>query len=512
MARGAARSDASPEAHFRTCYTDTFAAPYNTMTSSKDSSFSSRSSDEFGFDLNFDSGSETESPWQHSNGDRLEPWLESGAIALLSVEWILQTARNSTQYRLDHRDNLPLEAFCLLEDLQSLGEMTRLPIVVLSHMWLSPEHPDPHGAIFHYVADALDSLCHEKLVFKSFGVFWDYASLYQHPDPKAGIFRNDEQEGLFRQALNGMAEFYGHEDVQILQVTEFPPDYPQSYSLPIGNVCVPYYQRGWPYFESCLATLKSSRNATRRVVTGFSNSKEAGAEQGVRGSSRTSVVYRRLVVLPETFDDCVAKCTFTSRNADLPLVKRLYREFVETYFRETDRLDYSALAWSDDQVTDLMTTVVGQGYATRVTDLNLCQNQIGVDGCQMVAARVMAGDMPLLRWFGMSFNQIGNDGCVVLAPVLASMEVVCLQETGIEDLGCQALASEIVAVEQPRLTQLWISGNDKIGNAGMNELLRILRHAPVFELLSVSVGRSDDSTRQEIVKHCSRNDISIIFQ
>jgi len=77
----------------------------------------------------------------------------------------------------------------------------------------------------HYCQDCRDA---REAGCPRLAVSWDYASLYQHPQPQQGSFRNARQQDLFQQALSGLACFYSHPHVFRLKVTKFPEKYPEG--------------------------------------------------------------------------------------------------------------------------------------------------------------------------------------------------------------------------------------------------------------------------------------------
>ena len=124
--------------------------------------------------------------WRKRGGGDLEPVLESGAVALLDAQWIINHAEAGGV--LYHRQALPEEAFLSLADLiAATNTYAWLPVAALSYPWLTKDHPDPRGANLSRVARALKALTVGGL--NRLGVFWDYGSLHQHPDPANGVMR-----------------------------------------------------------------------------------------------------------------------------------------------------------------------------------------------------------------------------------------------------------------------------------------------------------------------------------
>lgn len=159
--------------------------------------------------------------WTLRQGNELENPLRSGALALLDSSWLLDFA--ATRGRIDIRQKLPSEAFLSCEEViraSSAGRGNKLAIIVVSHMWLEPQHPDPKGTTLQAIAKELKAQTKRELC--RFGVFWDYASLYQHPAQQDGIFRTPHEEILFQQGLDSLGSFFSHSNTHVYRVTNFP--------------------------------------------------------------------------------------------------------------------------------------------------------------------------------------------------------------------------------------------------------------------------------------------------
>jgi len=155
--------------------------------------------------------------WRTKGGGDLEPVLASGAVALLDAQWIISRAEVGGV--LAHRQALPKEAFFSLAD---LVEATRydLAVAALSYPWLTKDHPDPRGANLSRVARALKALLSARCITR-LGVFWDFGSLHQHPDPANSAMRTQEQNVLFKQGLGCLGTLYSQHTI-VLRLTSFP--------------------------------------------------------------------------------------------------------------------------------------------------------------------------------------------------------------------------------------------------------------------------------------------------
>ena len=186
--------------------------------------------------------------WRKHGGGDLEPVLASGAVAVLDAQWIISHAEAGGV--LTHRQALPEEAFLSLADLVEATSEYRgsLPVAALSYPWLTKDHPDPRGANLSRVARALKALLSDPDIIPRLGVFWDFGSLHQHPDPANGVMRTEEQNALFKQGLGCLGTLYSHPQTWVLRLTSFPDGHKAEDQAEGTNVAK-YFDRGWCFTE-----------------------------------------------------------------------------------------------------------------------------------------------------------------------------------------------------------------------------------------------------------------------
>lgn len=149
-----------------------------------------------------------------------------------------------------------------------------------------------------------------------YGVFLDFGSLFQHPNPGSGVMRTPEEDELFAAGLGAMGNFYSDASTLVLRLTTLPKKYPEGYELPEGSNVAEYPERGWCYTESRWASL----------TKGHSNTLDLGCMSGAE-SSRAELVAactkgggRAAPLLPEEFASILEQKNFTNGKADRPLV------------------------------------------------------------------------------------------------------------------------------------------------------------------------------------------------
>ncbi|EOD39104.1 hypothetical protein EMIHUDRAFT_260542, partial [Emiliania huxleyi CCMP1516] len=201
--------------------------------------------------------------WREFGGGDLEPVLANGAVALLDAQWIISHAEAGGV--LTHRQALPDEALLSLADLieatnenvdfrsRELSAAPSFPVAALSYPWLTKDHPDPCGANLARVARALKALL-SLGHYSRLGVFWDFGSLHQHPDPTNGIMRTEEQNALFKQGLGCLGTLYSHPQTTVLRLTSFPDGH-ETEDQAEGTNVAKYVDRGWCATESAWSSL-----------------------------------------------------------------------------------------------------------------------------------------------------------------------------------------------------------------------------------------------------------------
>ncbi|EOD06785.1 hypothetical protein EMIHUDRAFT_359424, partial [Emiliania huxleyi CCMP1516] len=351
--------------------------------------------------------------WRKLGGGDLERVLASGAAALLDAQWIIRHAEAGGV--LTHRQALPKEAFLSFADLvEATGEYD-LAVAALSYPWLTKDHPDPLGANLARVARALKALLSSHPYgITRLGVFWDFGSLHQHPDPANGVLRTKKQNALFKQGLGCLGTLYSHPHTIVLRLTSFPDGHKAEEQAEGTNVAK-YFDRGWCFTECSWAGLTKAGDLSLDL-----GKMRAGVEYDFRSLTDdcTQDGGRRPPLLPSAFAAELEKKSFTNGKDDKPLVKQLYEAAFEEQFGKATELHYYNLGWGDAEAAQLA-EVLASGAAPRLEILYLNGNKIGDDGCKALAAALgKEGAAPRLETLFLFDNEIGDEGCKALAAAL----------------------------------------------------------------------------------------------
>ena len=163
--------------------------------------------------------------------DRLVEVLSAGAIRLVRTSWLLQ---QPPEFRIQWRQQLEalergdegLSPLLSPEEAVSLVRQGDRSVGVLSYAWLSPGDPDPAGRRLEVLRRSLAKLPNIA------ALFWDYASLYQHPP---GGLRTKDEDASFEEGIKIMGDLYASAiGTTVLQLKEIPPR-PSSFD---GALCM----------------------------------------------------------------------------------------------------------------------------------------------------------------------------------------------------------------------------------------------------------------------------------
>ena len=218
------------------------------------------------------------------------------------------------------------------------------------------------------------------------------------------------------QALSGLGSLYAHPYTTVLRVTKMPDDYPDAYSLPKGANVGPYADSGWCFTESSWASL--TKDSSRSLDLGCLSDAVPPTESGVVENKATVIAVctqgggRQPPLLPDQFDNFVAKKLFTNGKDDRPLVAKLYRAAFAAKCGQVRELSYRSLSWNDAEAEQLA-NVLHCGAFSQLVKLDVDGNLIGDAGFAAIAQAIYAGALPQLQTVFVQGNP-GNSDAVYL--------------------------------------------------------------------------------------------------
>ena len=187
--------------------------------------------------------------WNYNGGEELVSALEydeelgDSPVALVDARYLISLADQGGI--LPRRQQLPTTAFVSIAALKRMSSsssfMAALPIVVVSHPWLEPFHPDPKGSTLRLLAKALRLMCQRC----DCAVFLDFVSLHQKG--AQGEERTPSETALFSRALGSLSPWYSHPNTWVFKVTALPEGYPDGFDFPTTMTPnqADYHDRGW---------------------------------------------------------------------------------------------------------------------------------------------------------------------------------------------------------------------------------------------------------------------------
>ena len=208
----------------------------------------------------------------------LRECLKDGSIRLLRASWLADSAAGSV---LRRRQELPEEAFFPCEEAAAMLDRGDRSILVVSHAWMTPSHPDPIGvtltAMRHYIQeDQGRSAC---------AVFVDYCSL---PQKDSNGERSTREQATFSRGLGVMASMYASLTGTTVLIQR---NVPRQADGGVGGEATvtawngrPYGERGWCSFESGVARMAAAH--MRRVVSQLEQERRAAPDAVNRAEQR----------------------------------------------------------------------------------------------------------------------------------------------------------------------------------------------------------------------------------
>jgi len=455
--------------------------------------------------------------WAERGGGEMSSVLESGAIALLSAQWIVEFQAGGGV--LGPRQSLPPEAFLTLSEIQAVTGLNSrdrgLPIVCVSHIWATATHPDPEGHHLRKLARSLKLVLEEGGETATLAVFIDFCCIHQacrdadgqpqpnlyswepslkgYPDGALGRYTSEEQ--LYITALGSLATMYSHAKTRVFMLSTLASEYadPERFT-PSANTA-PYLERGWCFCEIQWALMV--KNSKLIVDLG----RDTGdAKMGLFALMvKCSLKKRTVSLTPDDFDAALEKKHF-AKASDRKRVATLYRAGFIERFASCSYLWYDCLGWGDEEAMGIA-KVLSAGAVPRLEVLNLCGNKIGGKGATALAESLECA--PLLREVDLERNRIGDKGAIALASALLSaplLKELRLNNNKIGDEGVEAIANALPSASS--LKYLYLKEN-AITDHGCNALAAVVPHSPTLKELHLGKNDMSDEALEKLGSVCA---------
>jgi len=251
-------------------------------------------------------------------GPRTRAILASGALRLLSAEWLLAQGEG---YILQRMQDLPEEAFLHPKRASELFDEL-YGVIVISYGWLSKKHPDPTGfhmrTILRYLRKHTAQF--DWFGYEDYGVFWDFASLPQdHPH---GTEKTEQEKATFKKGLGAISLLYGGRKTIVIQLTRMPEELQLADGSEVN--LTEYAVRGWCFFEATVSGVL--KPASSLLDLGAGAAALDSADAGWSAVREASTANRQPPLLPKDMAVELQKRRFTN-GSDTELVTEKYGEF-----------------------------------------------------------------------------------------------------------------------------------------------------------------------------------------
>eukprot|EP00927_Polykrikos_kofoidii_P060846 TRINITY_DN55755_c0_g1_i1.p1 TRINITY_DN55755_c0_g1~~TRINITY_DN55755_c0_g1_i1.p1 ORF type:complete len:680 (+),score=119.15 TRINITY_DN55755_c0_g1_i1:285-2324(+) len=385
----------------------------------------------------------------------LQAVLDAGDAVLLRGSWLVSLAENRGV--LPRRQELPEEAVC------GAKSVLDTPVIVVSHCWQSPDHPDPEGDQLQHLSEALKLyLASAERGAEDVAVFLDWCSLHQVP-------RSPAEQAVFERGVSGIGLWFAHQETTVWMLTKV--------SWGARN----YVDRGWPFFEK---TVSHMITAVSNII--HINHLIGNCEDWQSAVQRCSARRRPPPLAPDVFAREL-RCKVFRAIADHDTVVKLYRQTFEDLFGSAKELCFDSLHWGDADAEALATTILD---CQELRELDLSENEFGDAGVQQIADAIPS--LSRLRKLKLGGNQISDPGVVRLAEMLPncrSLQDLMLSGNTIGDSGISRLAEML-----PRCNGLMELGlcRNEIGDRGAEQLAAALPQCTSLRQLDLSENEIGD--------------------
>mmetsp|Transcript_39430 Transcript_39430/g.91449 ORF Transcript_39430/g.91449 Transcript_39430/m.91449 type:complete len:530 (+) Transcript_39430:70-1659(+) len=388
--------------------------------------------------------------------------LAKGTIAVVRASYFTECLQRGVPFQ--SRAKIPTQAFIRGPEVVDLwDEYGYAFLVVVSHPWLSKQHPDPNSFHLPRLVRALEAFkkYHDseswrgekrsRMLELGGGVILDFCSLWQAP-------RTRRQEQLFKEGLRVVNIPYSHRDVTALRLTATPPDEARRYD-----------DRGWTLLES---TAIDGKAPSRRHGCGERNVLSCGSDFEPKGSTGVDAFEvltagpRKPPLTPQRFREELAARGKRAEARGLPLfsvpgdspvvLERYNASFTELCNSRT--LDFSSMHWGAPEAKEL---ALALPFFSVLQKLVLDSNRLDSEASLALAAALpQCAALETLHLYG---NQLGKgtEAFAELATALAAcpaLKVVWLGNNGLGSEGAAALADALPQLSA--LRTLGLAGNN----------------------------------------------------
>ena len=462
-------------------------------------------------------------------------------VRLLRASWLIDEAGKGsalpTRQEIERTTGDPAylsgEALhqCLLEveEEASYPKDPSFPgIVVFSHCWHGPDHPDPSGELLREMAAVLEWYMAERArrhgkiakavdttimsqgiqtarmvnseltmaqayskAADDFGVFIDFGSLYQGPQRSAG------EEAAFQYGAQNMDLLYAHAGTQVLRMSKLPTTWDRSYDA-----------RGWCTFEMwCSQLVKHWAGTIDLASFGSTAAVATASESGssISSGSRDTAPLPEFVVAEESL---MAKRRSGGTHLTPRRLPRSRNEWAAHPLADTKMLPklLSAKRRRAPLHPDAFAKLIKTKQFTVPSDCELV-SQLYRTVCTVVLGGVTDSlDLKNKSWNRLDFANLGK-ALALCDQLRGTLRIANCEMT---DAGLQALCENMPPSSLPLCTSVDLSGNP-VNGLGLLVLANLVSSgfAPNLRSIWVDIRHESDPGVQALRKACSERGIDV---
>lgn len=295
-------------------------------------------------------------PNGHEEWESLKRAFTGGDMVLIKGSWLDQLGREGKAV-LPRCQDLPRGAFWDVKELaRDVEDHTRPTpqFLMISHPWLSREHPDPDGYHLSIFAPLLKHHAwHHKVGLESLAVFIDWCSMPQAP-------RSDQEEIAYKRASSRIGLCFAHWMTEVWLLTQVPQG------------TTPFEDRGWTSFEGAVSSFISPPNSLLDLGRLHPGWKSWG--QVLQDCEAT----RCPPMAPGAFGVELLAKAFTC-SSDRELLSMQYAALFHQVMDNTESLWFAGHGWGDREALELAVVLP---HCPRLRELELHGNEIADAGAR----------------------------------------------------------------------------------------------------------------------------------
>jgi len=241
----------------------------------------------------------------------------------------------------------------------------------------------------------------------------------------AVAYLDEKEKAIQSEALAGLPTLYSHPFVTVLQLTEFPTDYPEGrdadgkpqWDLPTASHVSTFFNRGWCWTETLWVSWSGKRPLDLHRFARHRGEPHRDHRTFIRLSQSAEIPLTPLT--PAEYKTELQKRTLLNAKEDEPFLIATYGKAYQAHFSQARRLDFSEAGWGEEEIMQFC-RALSNGVASRLEWLYLVDNNINDVGMEQLAELVKSGVLPRCKAIALDGNP--GDATSVLSELITRAE------------------------------------------------------------------------------------------